>query len=87
MNDWLIAFGLIYFVFSMLFSLMWTDSVMNDQRFVAWYLDRVKNKNVFGKIYVTIFALIVLPSYLFTILSFYICLILMWIYDLGIKRD
>lgn len=76
-----------YALFSILFALMWTNSIVDDYRFIDWYKDRLKNKNAFGKTYVTIFALLVLPSYLFAMIAFNIFLVLNWIYNLGIKID
>lgn len=87
MSDFVMTFVLLYAVFSMLFALMWTNSILDEYRFVDWYLDRLKNKNTFGKTYVTIFALLVLPSYLFAVLALYIFLVLQEIYMLGIKKD
>ena len=76
-----------YALFSILFSMFWIDSILNEYSFVKFYLDRIKNKNVFGKTYVTIFALLVLPSYLFAVLALYIFIVLQGIYELGIKKD
>lgn len=75
-----------YALFSILFALIWTNSILDEYRFVDWYKDRLKNKNAFGKTYVTIFALLVLPSYLFAVLALYIYLVLQEIYMLGIKK-
>ena len=76
-----------YALFSILFSLMWVNSIDDNYNFITWYLDRLKNKNVFGKSYVTIFALLVLPSYLFAMICLCVYLVLQWIYYLGIKKD
>lgn len=87
MSDVFMAFGLLYMVFSMLFALMWTDSILNDRSFVSYYRNSIKNKNSFEKVYVTIFYLIALPSYLFAVFALYVFLILQGIYELGIRRD
>lgn len=87
MSEGLAVFVVLYMVFSMLFALMWTNSILDEHRFVDWYKDRLKNKNAFGKTYVTIFALLVLPSYLFAMIAFNVFTVLQWIYDLGIKID
>ena len=76
-----------YALFNILFSLMWVKGIDDNYNFISWYLDRLKNKNIFGKSYVTIFALFVLPSYLFAMISLCVYLVLQWIYELGIKKD
>lgn len=87
MSGGLMLIVVFYTLFSMLFSIMWTDSILNDYNFIDWYLDRLKNKNAFGKTYVTIFALFMLPSYIITLFCFFLVKVLQWIYDLGVKID
>lgn len=87
MSEGLAVFVTLYMVFSMLFALMWVDSILNDRSFIGHYRNSIKNKNVFGKTYVTIFYLIALPSYLFAMFGLYVFLVLQWIYDLGVKID
>lgn len=87
MSEGFMLIVVFYALFSILFALMWTNSILDEYRFVDWYLDRLKNKNTFGKTYVTIFALLVLPSYLFAMIAFNVFLVLHWIYELGIKID
>lgn len=87
MSEGFVAFVLLYMVFSMLFSMWWIDSILHDRSFISYYRNSVKNKNAFGKVYVTIFYLFTLPSYLFAVICFCIFLVLQWIYDLGVKID
>lgn len=93
MSEGFAAFVLLYMVFSMLFALMWVDSILNGRSFtnhanyIGFYRSSIKNKNAFGKTYVTIFYLIALPSYLFAMFGLYVFLVLQWIYDLGVKID
>ena len=63
MSEGFVVFGILYFVFSMLFSMWWIDSILHDRSFISYYRNSIKNKNAFGKVYVTIFYLIALPSY------------------------
>lgn len=78
----------LYILFSLLFSLMWIDNIiLNGKGFYSKFCYSIKNKNAFGKVYVTIFYLIALPSYLFAMFLLYVCLILQCIYNLGVKRD
>lgn len=87
MSEGFVVFGLMYMVFSMLFALMWVDSILNDRSFIGFYRNSIKNKNAFGKTYVTIFYLIALPSYLLAMFGLYVTIFLQWVYDLGIKID
>lgn len=87
MSEGFVVFGLMYIVFSMLFSMWWIDSILYDRSFISYYRNSIKNKNAFGKTYVTIFYLIALPSYLFAMFLLYVCLILQWFYNLGVKID
>ena len=81
------VFVAFYALFSILFALIWTNSILDEYRFIDWYKDRLKNQNAFGKTYVTIFALLVLPSYLFAMFAFNVFTVFQWIYNLGIKID
>lgn len=87
MSEGFVVFGLMYIIFSMLFSMWWIDSILHDRSFINYYRNSIKNKNAFGKVYVTIFYLFALPSYLFSVICFCIFLVLQWIYDLGVKID
>lgn len=87
MNETFMVVGVLYLVFSMLFSLMWVDAILYDKSFVGYYRNSIKNKNTFGKTYVTIFYLIALPSYLIAMGGLYVTLFLQWVYDLGIKSE
>lgn len=87
MNEGFMVFLAFYIIFSMLFALMWVNSILRDRRFSDFYRISIKNKNALGKTYVTIFYLLVLPSYMFAMFGFYIVLVLQWIYDLGVKID
>lgn len=87
MSEGFAVFVTLYMIFSMLFALMWVDSILNDRSFISFYRNSIKNKNAFGKTYVTIFYLIALPSYLFAMFGLYVFIVLQWIYDLGVKID
>lgn len=87
MSEGFMIVAVFYALFSMLFSMWWIDSILNDRSFISYYRNSIKNKNAFGKVYVTIFYLIALPSYLFAVICFCMFLVLKWIYDLGIKID
>ena len=87
MSEGFMIVTVFYVLFSMLFSLMWVKDIDDDYNFINWYLDRIKNKNAFGKTYVTIFALLALPSYLLAMICLCIYLVLQWLYELGIKID
>lgn len=87
MSGGLAIFVVFYALFSMLFALMWVDSILNDRSFISYYRNSIKNKNAFGKVYVTIFYLIALPSYLLAMFGLYVTIFLQWIYDLGVKID
>lgn len=79
--------GVLYILFSLLFSIMWIDCILNDKSFIGYYCNNLKNKNAFGKVYVTIFYLITLPSYMFAMFGLYVFLVLQWIYNIGVKID
>lgn len=87
MSEGLATILVLYVLFSMLFALMWVDSILNDRSFIGCYRNSIKNKNAFGKTYVTIFYLIALPSYMFAMIGLYVFLVLQWIYDLGVNID
>lgn len=85
-EDFVVIVGL-YFIFSMLFSMIWMELILNNRSFIGYYRNSIKNKNAFGKTYVTIFYLIALPSYLLAMFGLYVFLVLQCIYDLGVKID
>lgn len=87
MSEGFIVIGGVYLIFSMLFSLIWMELISNNRSFIGYYRNSLKNKNAFGKTYVTIFYLIALPSYLFAMITFNVFTVLQWIYNLGIKID
>ena len=87
MSEGLAVFVVFYVLFSMLFALMWVDFILRGKSFIGFYRNSIKNKNAFGKIYVTIFYLLILPSYMFAILGLYVTVFLQWVYKLGIKDD
>ena len=87
MSEGFMIIGVLYILFSMLFSLMWMDHILNNRSFIGYYRNSLKNKNAFGKTYVTIFYLLALPSYLFAMFGLYVFVFLQWIYELGVKID
>ena len=87
MSENFIVIGGIYLIFSMLFSMIWMELISNNRSFIGYYRNSLKNKNAFGKTYVTIFYLLALPSYLFAMFGLYVFVFLQWIYDLGVKID
>lgn len=81
---------LIYLFISMIGSICWiwfgTNSYMLDS-FIDSYKERILDKNIFGKFYVTIFMILSIPSYLIAAIFLYGYLFVNWLYRLGIKKE